>query len=97
MPLIKPRTRRLKIVSVTCRLEASERDTLVDYATFIGESIHYVVSQLIATTIARDREFVDWRLTHAAELAAAHQSADAPDSTDTPPSRRARRLQDNAR
>ena len=38
MPLIKPRTRRFKIVSVTCRLEASERDTLADYATFIAES-----------------------------------------------------------
>jgi hypothetical protein len=78
MPLIKPRTRRIKIVSVTCHLEASERDTLADYATFIGESIHYVISQLIASTIARDREFVDWRITHAAEIAAARQAARPP-------------------
>jgi hypothetical protein len=88
MPLIKPRTRRIKIVSVTCRLEASERDTLADYATFIGESIHYVISQLIASTIARDREFVDWRPMHAAELAAAPQNARPP---------RAARRHDDAR
>jgi hypothetical protein len=97
MPLIKPRTRRIKIVSVTCRLEASERDTLADYAKFIHESIHYVVSQLIGSTIARDREFVDWRLTHAADLAAAHQSSDAPEGADAPPSRRAQHHEEAAR
>jgi hypothetical protein len=97
MPLIKPRTRRIKIVTVTCHLEASDRDTLADYATFIDESIHYVISQLIATTIARDREFVDWRLTHAAELAAARERVDAPDNTEAPPSRRAHRHEDAVR
>ena len=61
MPLIKPRTHRVKIVRHICRLQEPNRDALVLYARFIGDTADYVLNQLIDTTIAKDREFVAWR------------------------------------
>jgi hypothetical protein len=70
MPLIKPRTHRIKIVRHICRLQEPNRDALVLYARFIGDTADYVLNQLIETTIAKDREFVAWRAEQPAEAAA---------------------------
>ena len=69
MPLIKPRTHRIKIVRHICRLQEPNRDALVLYARFIGDTADYVLNQLIETTIAKDREFVTWRAEQPAEAA----------------------------
>ena len=47
-----------------CRLQEPNRDTLVLYARFIGDTADYVLNQLIETTLAKDREFVAWRAEH---------------------------------
>ena len=70
MPLIKPRTNRVKSVRHICRLQEPNRDALVLYARFIGDTADYVLNQLIDTTIAKDREFVAWRAEHPAEAVA---------------------------
>jgi hypothetical protein len=67
MPLIKPRTNRVKTVRHICRLQEPNRDALVLYARFIGDTADYVLNQLIDTTIAKDREFVTWRAAQRAE------------------------------
>jgi hypothetical protein len=67
MPLIKPRTNRVKSVRHICRLQEPNRDALVLYARFIGDTADYVLNQLIDTTIAKDREFVSWRAEHPTE------------------------------
>ena len=69
MPIIKARTNRVRTVRQICRLQEPNRDTLVLYARFIGDTPDYVLNQLIETTIAKDREFVTWRTEHAGELA----------------------------
>src|SRR4051794_28919043 len=61
MPLIKPRTNRVQTVRHIARLQEPNRDALVHYARFIGDTADYVLNQLIDTTIAKDREFVAWR------------------------------------
>jgi hypothetical protein len=61
MPIIKPRTNRVRTVRHLCRLQEPNRDTLVLYARFIGDTVDYVLNQLIESTIAKDREFVTWR------------------------------------
>lgn len=61
MPLIKPRTRRIRVFRHMSRLQEPNRDALLGYAKFIGESPDYVLNQLIETTLARDRDFVNWR------------------------------------
>ena len=70
MPLIKPRTNRVKTMRHICRLQEPNRDALVLYARFIGDTADYVLNQLIDTTIAKDREFVSWRAEQAAEPSA---------------------------
>ena len=67
MTLIKPRTNRIRTVRHISRLQEPNRDALVLYARFIGDTADYVLNQLIDTTIARDREFVAWRAEHPAE------------------------------
>ena len=57
MPIIKARTNRVRMVRHICRLQETNRDTLVLYARFIGDTADYVVNQLIDSTIAKDREF----------------------------------------
>ena len=61
MPLIKPRTRRIRVFRHISRLQEPNRDVLVGYAKFIGESPDYVLNQLIQTTLAKDRDFLAWR------------------------------------
>ena len=70
MPLIKPRTNRVKTVRHICRLQEPNRDALVLYARFIGDTADYVLNQLIDTTIAKDREFLTWRAEQPAAPAA---------------------------
>jgi hypothetical protein len=64
MPLIKARTHRVRIIWHICRLQEPNRDVLVLYARFIGDTVDYVLNQLIETTIVKDREFVAWRAEH---------------------------------
>jgi hypothetical protein len=68
MPLIKARPNRVKTLRHICRLQEPNRDTLVLYARFIGDTPDYVLNQLIETTIGRDRDFVAWRAQQPAEV-----------------------------
>ena len=61
MPVIKGRTHRVRMVRHICRLQEPNRDTLVAYARFIGDSVDYVVNQLIEGTLGKDRDFAIWR------------------------------------
>ena len=65
MPMIKARANRVRTLRHICRLQEPNRDALVLYARFIGDTADYVLNQLIETTIAKDREFVAWRAEHA--------------------------------
>ena len=64
MPLIKPRTNRVKTVRHICRLQEPNRDALVLYGRFIGDTADYVLNQIIDTTIAKNRDFVEGRTEH---------------------------------
>ena len=61
MPLIKPRTNRVRRVRHTCSLQEPTRDVLVQYARFIGDSPDYVLNALIQATLAKDRDFLAWQ------------------------------------
>ena len=61
MSLIKPRTNRVRTVRHICRLQEPNRDALVQYARFIGDTVDYVLNQLIDTTLLKDRDFITWR------------------------------------
>ena len=61
MPLIKARTNRVRIVRHICRMQEPNRDTLMLYARFIGDTADYVLNQLIESTIGKDRDFLAWR------------------------------------
>ena len=69
MSLIKPRTNRIQTVRHICRLQEPNRDALVRDARFIGDTADYILNQLIATTIAKDREFVTWCAAQPADVA----------------------------
>lgn len=69
MPLIKARANRVRTLRHICRLQEPNRDTLVLYARFIGDTADYVLNQLIETALAKDREFVAWREERAGEVA----------------------------
>ena len=58
MPLIKSGSHRVNTLRQICPLREPNRDTLVAYARFIGESVGYVLNQRIATTFAKDRDFI---------------------------------------
>jgi len=64
MPIIKPRAHKIDSVRHDARLLEPNRDVLVLYAEFIGEKPDYVLNRLIETTIAKDREYLDWRVSH---------------------------------
>jgi hypothetical protein len=78
MPLIKARTNRVRTLRHICRLQEPNRDTLVLYARFIGDTADYVLNQLIETTLAKDREFVAWRAAHAGDISIKAERASAP-------------------
>ena len=61
MSLIEPRTDRVRTVRHISRLQEPNRDALVQYARFIGDTADYVLDQLIGTTLLKDRDFVTWR------------------------------------
>jgi hypothetical protein len=64
MPLIKPRSGRVPVVRHVCRLRVPNRDALVAYARFIGDSPDYVLNQLLEATLCKDKDFVAWRAGH---------------------------------
>ena len=68
MPIVKPRTRRVKRIRHICRLLEPTRNVLMDYARFISDSPDYVLNALIDATLAKDRDFLAWR-------AAQHETA----------------------
>ena len=70
MPIIKARPNRIRSVRHICRLQEPNRDALVLYARFIGDSVDYVLNQLIETTLAKDRDFLGWRAEHPDETVA---------------------------
>jgi hypothetical protein len=47
MPIIKARPNRVRYVRHICHLQEPNRDALVLYARFIGDTVDYVVNQLI--------------------------------------------------
>jgi hypothetical protein len=68
MPLIKARANRVRIVRHICRLQEPNRDTLVLYARFIGDTPDYVLNQLLASTLGKDRDFLAWQAEHPGEV-----------------------------
>ena len=64
MPIIKARPNRIRSVRHICRLQEPNRDALVLYARFIGDTVDYVLNQLIETTLSKDRDFLAWRAEH---------------------------------
>ena len=64
MPIVKPRTRRVKRIRHICRLLEPTRNVLMDYARFISDSPDYVLNALIDATLAKDRDFLAWRTQH---------------------------------
>ena len=77
MPLIKPRTNRVRRVRHTCSLQEPTRDVLVQYARFIGDSPDYVLNALIQATLAKDRDFLAWQAEQANPTPAPSRAADA--------------------
>ena len=73
MPIIKARPNRVRTLRHICRLQEPNRDALVLYARFIGDSADYVLNQLIESTLAKDRDFLGWRAEHPNETATAPQ------------------------
>lgn len=82
MPLIKGRTNRVRSVRHISRLTEPNRDTLVLYARFIGDTPDYVFNQLIETTLAKDRDFVAWRAEHPQETGSRGPGRPPSESTD---------------
>jgi len=64
MPLIKPRTRGKHMLRYIARLDRETLETLHAYAAFLGEPPDYVLTQVIDTVLAKDKEFVRWRAQH---------------------------------
>jgi hypothetical protein len=77
MPLIKPRTNRVRRVRHTCSLQEPTRDVLVQYARFIGDSPDYVLNALIQATLAKDRDFLAWQAEQTSAPSAASRTAEA--------------------
>ncbi len=76
MPLIKPRTNRVRTLRHISRLQEPNRDALLLYARFIGDTADYVLNQLIDSTIAKDRDFLAWRAEHPSETVAKPNGAE---------------------
>ena len=65
MALIKPRTRGKQLVRHRTRLDFETNETLYAYARFIGESTEYVLNQVIDNVLGKDKEYLQWRASHA--------------------------------
>ena len=85
MPMIKPRPVRVRTVRHIARLQEPNRDALVSYARFIGDTPDYVLNQLIDATLTKDRDFLAWR---ADQDATPSESASGRVVDRTPPHRR---------
>ena len=72
MSIIKPRANRVRTVRHIARLQEPNRDVLVQYARFIGDTADYVLNQLIDTTLAKDRDFLAWRAEHPTSPSSGH-------------------------
>ena len=89
MRLIKPRTGRIERVRHICRLQRPNRDALMAYARFIGDTPDYGLNALIGATLAKDREILDWQAGQGpADGDATPTSAQAPSSTGASSTRR---------
>ena len=64
MPVIKPRTRGKHLVEHRTRLDRDNHETLYAYAAFVEEEPDYVINQLVETVLAKDKEFLPWRVAH---------------------------------
>lgn len=64
MPLIKARTRGKQFVRHITRFDRETNETLYAYAHFLGEPTEYVLNQLVDTMLAKDKEFLAWRVEH---------------------------------
>ena len=64
MSLIKARTRGKQFVRHITRFDRETNETLYAYAHFLGEPTEYVLNQLVDTVLAKDKEFVAWRVEH---------------------------------
>ena len=64
MPVIKPRTRGKQFVRHITRLDRENHETLYAYARFLNEATEYVLNQLIESVLAKDKEFLAWRVDH---------------------------------
>lgn len=64
MSVIKPRTRGKHLVRHRTRLEVENNETLYAYARFLDESPEYVLNESIATFLAKDKAFLQWRASH---------------------------------
>lgn len=89
MPIIKARPNRVRSVRHICRLQEPNRDAFVLYARFIGDSVDYVLNQLIETTLVRDRDFLAWCAEHPHEVTATPTRRRVRTSPDAPAERRA--------
>jgi hypothetical protein len=61
MPVIKARPNRIRSVRHISRLQEPNRDALLMYARFIGDTPDYVLNQIIEQTLLKDRDFITWR------------------------------------
>jgi len=75
MPIVKPRTRRVKRIRHICRLLEPTRNVLMDYSRFINDSPDYVLNALIDATLAKDRDFLNWRAEQQTASSAEQQSS----------------------
>jgi hypothetical protein len=78
MPVIKPRTRGKQLVRHITRLDRENNETLYAYAHFLGEPTDYVLNQLVETVLAKDKDFVAWRVHHAASFVPAKPAPSQP-------------------
>jgi hypothetical protein len=50
------------------RLDRETNETLFAYAHFLGESTDYVLNEVIDTVLAKDKEFLAWRVENRASF-----------------------------
>ena len=86
MSLIKPRTRGKQFIPFRTRMEQENNETVHAYAAFLGESVEYVMNQLIDTVLAKDKEFVAWRAEHSGSYVTRRQWPKKKRSSSPPPS-----------
>jgi hypothetical protein len=61
MSVIRSRVSGAELIAL---FEPRTVEILYAYAAFVGESVTYVLTQLVDTVLANDQEFVAWRTTH---------------------------------